>query len=300
MIESPNYSKFKPVSEISPRLAARRQIAAAVPVLVTLLAFASASLVGVAPACAKKKKRKKRSPPLLTLELYKGKAKLGTELLRKKSFEEITNYSTTAKIRDGRRRYTQRTHTKLGADGKVLAYNRWVDVKGMSTRNIVFPAAGKWKQRRGNTTEGGFKLFELGVEGSIVLLEERSPTLASVAVDRAAGAKVSFVRVDTHTAGPLTVVAERLREPASGKEFTRHTLTGKDLKITVLRDADGKTVKVTGPGAISGIAKGFKPPAKLEPMAPAPAAPAPIAKEVSPTAPASAKPAPPAPPVSKN
>ena len=295
MIESLNHRKQNPVPPTD--RCPRRRPAGLLPVvsLVTLMVFCAVSLVAIAPASAKKKrKRKKRELPLLVLELRKGKAKLGTELLRKKSFEKITNYSTTAKIRDGRRRFTQRTHTKFGPEGKVLAYNRWVDVKGMSTRDIVFAAAGKWKQRSGNTTEGGFKLHELGIEGPIVLLEARSPTLASIAVDRAAKRKVSFVRVDTHTAGALTMVTEKLRDPASGKEFSRYLLTGKDLKVTVLRDSEGKTVHVQGPGSIYGVVKGFKLPAKLDLVAQAEAAPAPVAKEAVPTPDVEAKPPAPA------
>lgn len=228
--------------------------------------------------------------------MKRGKTRLGTELLRVKHFEKIVNFSTIAKLKDGGRRFTQRTHTKLAQDDKILQYNRWVDVKGASTRDIVFSASGKWKLRSGDTTSGQFKLVELsGAKSPLVLLDERSPTLVHVAVDRAAGREVTFVRVDNGTSGPLTVKVEDLIAAKTGKAYKRFTLTGDKLKATLLRNDKGVTVHVAGPGPYSGWAKGFVLPARLS-AAPASAAPAAPPSPDAPPAPASDGKAAPTPP----
>lgn len=224
------------------------------------LVFAAGPLLVAAQAEAKSK----RAPPLLELEVFKGKEKIGVEVLRKVSFEKIVNFSTIAKVREGGRRFTQRTHTKLDHKHRVLQYNRWMDVKGASTRDIVFKIKDAWKLRSGDTTSGKFAVTELAAKSPIVLLDTRSPTLVSVAIDRAAGRTVSFVRVDNKTSGALTVRVEDLIDPKTSKLFKRYTLSGPDLKATALRDAQSKTVYVSGPGLYSGQAKGFKMPKELK------------------------------------
>ncbi len=254
---------------IDPRFSVCSPLARRLTTAISLTIAAVMSIPDLADA-----RRKKRPPPLLELEVRRGKTKLGTEALRKKVFEKIVNYSTTAKLRDKGRRFKQRTHTKLDHQDHVVQYNRWVDVKGASTRAIVFQVKGAWKLRTGDTTQGGFKLKELVAKAPVVLLDERSPTLVHVAIDRAAGRDTHFVRVDNGTSGPLTVRVESLVAAKSGKTFKRYTLTGEGLKATLLRNSEGKTVHVQGPGAYTGHAKGFKMPAKFEAAAADPAAPA--------------------------
>jgi len=231
------------------------------PVVYALLAPLCAGLLLVPDSA---EARRKRKPPLLQLEVRRGKIKLGTESLRTKAFEKIVNFSTTAKLRDKGRRFTQRTHTKFDRQDKVIQYNRWVDVKGASTRVIVFPVKDSWKLRSGDTISGRFKLTDLKVESPVVLLDARSPTLVHIAVDRAAGRDTYFVRADDRSSGRLSVQVEDLVDAKSGKSYKRYTLTGEGLKATLLRDDQGRTVHVQGPGVYSGWAKGFKLPTKLE------------------------------------
>ena len=268
-------------------------------------ALLAAALV-LTPSLDATAKRKKRKPPLLELEVRRGKVRLGTEVLRSQRFEKISNYSTIAKLRDKGRRFTQRTHTKFDQADKIIQYNRWVDVKGASTREIVFAVADVWKLRSGDTTSGKFKLTDLtAAKSPLVLLDDRSPTLVHVAIDRAAGRSVHFARVDNGTSGALTVRVENLKAVKSGKAFKRYTLTGDKLKATLLRDDKGKTVHVNGPGPYSGWAKGFVMPARFEvaaaddAAAPTPAAPAPDDAAAAPKPPAAPPAAPPAPPAPK-
>ncbi len=228
-------------------------------------------------------RRKKRPPPLLELEVRRGKTRLGSEALRTKVFEKIVNFSTTAKLRYKGRRFTQRTHTKLNHKDKVVQYNRWVDVKGASTRVIVFEFKRVWKLRTGDTTSGAFKVTDLKAKSPVVLLDARSPTLVHVAIDRAAGRDVHFVRADNATSGPLTVRVEALVDPKSGKTYKRYSLTGEGLKANLLRDSKGKTVHVQGPGEYSGWAKGFKLPARLEAAPAEPGAAPPAEGKAAPT-----------------
>ncbi len=228
-------------------------------------------------------RRRKRKPPLLELDVRRGKVRLGREELRTKLFEKIVNFSTKAKLRDKGRKFTQRTHTKLDHQDKVVQYNRWVDVKGASTRVIVFPFKDTWKMRTGDTTSRAFKLTELKAKSPVVLLDARSPTLVHVAIDRAAGRDTHFVRADNGSSGPLKVSVEALVDPKSGKTYKRYTLTGEGLKATLLRDSQGHTVHVQGPGEYSGWAKGFKLPATLE-AAPADASAAPAPTNQPPAA----------------
>lgn len=225
------------------------------------LAVALAAVLTSPPAYAGKKKA---DPPLLELEVRHGKQKLGVEILRKRTFEKIVNYSTIAKIQEDGRRFTQRTHTKLDIEDRVQQYNRWLDVKGASTRDIVFEVAGAWKLRTGDTTSGKFAITELSVKSPIVLLDARSPTLVSVAVDRAAGRQVAYVRVDDKSAGPLTVRVQDVVDPKTARRYKRYLLSGKKMSATVLRDDTGHTVYVEGPGAYTGFAKGFKLPKELQ------------------------------------
>ena len=129
---------------------------------------------------------------------------------------------------------------------------------------IVFPVKDSWKLRSGDTISGRFKLTDLKVESPVVLLDARSPTLVHIAVDRAAGRDTYFVRADDRSSGRLSVQVEDLVDAKSGKSYKRYTLTGEGLKATLLRDDQGRTVHVQGPGVYSGWAKGFKLPTKLE------------------------------------
>ncbi len=227
------------------------------------LQLALAALVGVAcalpvPTLAAKKVVK----PALTLKVYKGKRAVGTELLRVKSGEENRYVSTRAKLRIKGRRYVFRTHTVLDEKGAMVTFDRWIDVKGATLRRRVFAFKGAWKhvvfpqpgQKRQPPTD-------LEHKGKLAVLDPRSPILVSLAADRlVGGAPVKWVDANSAKTGTLALTAEQLVDPA-GKRFVRLHLkgdrAGKPVALSVLRDAEGKTLEVTGLDGFSGRTKGF-------------------------------------------
>ena len=122
-----------------------------------------------------------------------------------------------------------------------------------------------------------------------MVLDERSPTLLALAIERFSGhSQLNWVRADSLKTGTMNVTVERLMDGA-GNKWSRYLLQGDNLKASVLRDSDGKTVHIDTGWGFTGIAKGRKVPKDLKPDAATPAEAAP-ATEANKPAPAKAAP----------
>lgn len=210
--------------------------------------------LGVAiPALA----RKKRTPPNLQLIVKEGKNKLGTEVLRTKRGETKTYHSTKTPMRHRKRSFTHRTHTILNAKGALETYDRWLDVKGATLRIRVFRFKDKFKKVEFSQEPGKKnKVKDIDVKAPLVVLDERSPTLLDLAIERFQGHKeLNWVRADNLQTGTMTLQIERLVD-AAGKRWSRYLLEGKNLKASVLRDPDGKAVEIITGWGFSAVAKG--------------------------------------------
>lgn len=223
---------------------------------------------GPSPAEARRSKLK----PVLTLKVRKGKRVIGTEELRIKTgkkdeeTKQIKRYfSTKSRLKDGGRRFGFRTHTIIDGKGKMLTYDRWIDVKGATLRRRVFAFKGAWKlvvfaqQGRKNA------LTELNHKGPLLVLDPRSPTLVSLAVDRLVGKQeMAFVNADSAEMGKLSMTAEHLAD-ANGARYIRYHLKGtvgakqRPVALSVLRDDAGHTLQVVGLAGYSGGNQAFKP-----------------------------------------
>ena len=259
------------------------------------LALVAACLTLVAPTDAQA--RKKKTPPKLALKVLKGKKVIGKEALRiktgKKDEAGVTKFylSTKSRLKDSGRTFGFRTHTVLDQKGRLLTYDRWIDVKGATLRRRIFAFKGDWKmvvfaQSRGRKNE----LTELKIKGPLLVLDPRSPALVSMAVDRMTGkGEMHFVNANTGKTGKVTLSAEYLVD-ANGKRYTRHHLKGDGVAVSALRDDKGNTLQVKGLGKYAGSVATFKPGA-LQPATPAAGAAAPVDQDAPIAPPGTGKPA---------
>ncbi len=272
----------------------------------TVSVISCAVILTAQPAEARKSKSK--ATPKLSLKVSKGKKTIGTEVLRVRVGETDEDgvkkfyFSTKSRLNDSGRSLGFRTHTVLNAKGKLITYDRWIDVKGATLRRRVFPFKGVWKHvtfaQQGRKNE----LIDLKITGPIIILDPRSPILVSMAVDRLIGkGETQFVNVETGKTGKLTMTAEHLVD-GGGKRYIRYHLKGGKIAVSALRDDAGRTLQVVGLERYSGSNATLKPGALQPAAAPtavaAPdAAATPVDKDAPIPPPAAAKPAPAAKPV---
>ncbi len=195
----------------------------------------------------------------ITIDVRKGKGKIGSESLRSKTGEANGYHSTSARLSDGGRTFTQRAHLVLDAKGVLQTYDRWIDVKGATLRIRVFQHEGKWKHVLFGQPGEKNQVTDLDAQGNPVVFDERSPTINGLAALLAAKReKVWFIRADEPSSAEATITREALTD-AAGKAFARTTFTAKKFTIAVVRDADGRVVHVAGPGEFGGSLAGFDP-----------------------------------------
>jgi len=240
--------------------------------LISLTALAVSCAIA-APALAKK-----RPPPDLIVTVRDGKARLGSEVLRSKRGETKTYFSTKTKMRHKGRSFTHRTHTILDAKGKLVTYDRWLDVKGATLRIRLFAFKDKWKRVEfAQNPKAKNKVTAVAIKRPVVVLDQRSPTLLDLAVERfRTNEELNWVRADNLQTGTMKLTIERLVD-AAGKKYARYKLTGTNLNASVLRGPNGKALKIDTGWGFTGTARG-KIPKDLRPApdagAEAPAEPA--------------------------
>lgn len=211
----------------------------------------------------------KAKPP--TIDVRRGKAKIGSESLRSKTGEANGYHSTSARLADGGRTFTQRAHLVLDTTGALQTYDRWIDVKGATLRIRIFQHEGKWKHVLFGQPGEKNQVTDLDAQGTPVIFDERSPTINGLAALLAAKRdKVWYIRADEPSSAEATITREALSD-AAGKAFARTTFTAKKFNIAVVRDAEGRVVHVAGPGEYSGSIAGFDPKKLTASVAPAPA-----------------------------
>lgn len=241
----------------------------------TLPSFAALMCIAVAvPAQARKKKKK---PPELVMVVKEKKKTLGTETLRTKRGETKVYHSTKTKMRHNGRSFTHRTHTILDPKQNLITYDRWLDVKGATLRIRVFRFKDTFKRvefsqdpRKKN------KVDTIKIAAPVVVLDERSPTLLDLAIERFQTHKtLNWVRADNLKTGTMKLEIERLID-GKGAKWSRYHLAGDNLKASVLRGPDGKAVFIDTGWGFTGSAKGKKAPTDLKPDA---AATAPVTTE---------------------
>ena len=247
-----------------PAQGARSISGSGLAIIVAILA--AVVLLGSSVAEARRSKLK----PVLTLKVRRGKKVIGTEELRIKrgqKDEETKDtkryFSTKSRLNDGRR-FGFRTHTVLNGKGKLLTYDRWIDVKGATLRRRVFAFKGAWKlvvfAQRGRKND----LTDLKHKGPLLVLDPRSPILVSMAVDRLVGkTELDFVDANTGKMGRLRMTAEHLVD-TKGRRYIRYHLKGflgakrKAVALSVLRDDRGHTVQIVGLNGYSAGNMGLK------------------------------------------
>ncbi len=204
----------------------------------------------------------KVKPP--SIEVRKGKAKIGSEVVRSREGEANAYHSTSANLRDAGRSFTQRAHLMLDDKGALVTYDRWIDVKGATIRIRAFNFEGTWKLVLFGQPGEKNKVTDFTIKGSPVVFDERSPMINGLAAVLAGKrATVPYIRVDDTTAGEAKVEREALVD-AAGKRYVRTRFVAPKFTVTIVRDAAGKTVATTGPGAYNG-STGEVDPAKLSP-----------------------------------
>ena len=229
----------------------------------TFACTAAVMIVAVAlPALA----RKKRKPPALQLVVKEGKKALGTEVLRTRVTDTKLYFSTKTKMRQNGRSFVHRTHTILDPKHNFVTYDRWLDVKGATLRIRVFRFKDSFKKVEfSQDPKKKNKVDEIKIKAPVVVLDERSPTLLDLAIERfASHPELNWVRADSLQTGTMKLQVERLVDGKGGK-WSRYLLTGKNLKAQVLRGPDGKAVHVDTGWGFSGTAKGKKVPRDLKP-----------------------------------
>ena len=247
----------QPVDLGSNRERNRSSVRARRPAMNSLVGLALVATVGVLGFAASAAAADKAKP--LTIDVRKGKTKIGTELLRSKAGEANGYHSTSARLSDGGRTFTQRAHLVLDAKGALQTYDRWIDVKGATLRIRVFQHEGKWKHVLFGQPGEKNAVTDLDAQGNPVIFDERSPTINGLAALLAAKReKVWFIRADEPSSAEATITREALAD-AAGKAFARTTFTAKKFTIAVIRDAEGRVVHVAGPGEFSGSLAGFDP-----------------------------------------
>lgn len=207
-------------------------------------------------------KSSKPKPP--SIEVRKGKAKIGSEVVRSRTGEANTYHSTSAKLRDAGRSFTQRAHLMLDAKGEVVTYDRWIDVKGATIRIRAFNYEGTWKLVLFGQPGEKNKVTDFKIKGAPVIFDERSPMVNGLAAVLAGKrASVPYIRIDDTTAGEAKVERQALVD-ASGTRYVRTRFVAPKFEVEVIRDGEGKTVWTTGPGGYAGKS-GALDPSRLQP-----------------------------------
>lgn len=238
-----------------------RSSALALTVSATLLAaaiFAPAAIA--APEAAK--------ADALKLKILHKEKPAGTSTLRTLAGKEGLYYAIEAdlegKVGKTVRTFAQRAHLALNLQGEVVKFDRWVDVTGATTQAKLFQYEGAWKVAL--PTDGPKpRVVPVQVKQPFVVVDERLPALALVAVERMAGlAEFDYVRLDDATFGRMTQTTETVVDK-NGEEFTRVRLQGGNVTIDVVREAKGKTtLGVIGLGGWNAVVEGRKLPVGLK------------------------------------
>ncbi len=232
------------------------------------------------------------------LQVFLGDKAVGTEVFRSTKGTEAHFHAGEAQLQDkvGKKAwkaFKQRYALQVGLDGKVIQYDRWIDVTGATQQLKLFNYQGQW---RISVVEAAFegkkpkpKVSDVAGGAPLVVVDERAPSLLVAGVDLlGSNQECHYVRVDNATTGKAAVVTEALVD-AKGAKYKRVRLHGPGFDVHVLRDGTGKLLQVQGVDGWRAVAKDIKVPKDLVADASAPAAPAPAAP--APAAPAAAAPA---------
>jgi hypothetical protein len=129
--------------------------------------------------------------------------------------------------------------------GDVVKFDRWIDVTGATSQAKLFLYEGTWKVA---FYEAGAKpkVIPVAVKQPLVVLDERLPALALVAVERMKGkSEFDYVRLDDASFGRMTQSTQDVVDK-HGHAFQRIRLESEKVRIDVVQDAKGRTLGVIG------------------------------------------------------
>lgn len=211
---------------------------------------------------------------------------VGTEAFRSTKGTEAHFHAGEAQLQDkiGKnawKTFKQRYALQVGLDGKVMQYDRWIDVTGATQQLKLFNYQGQWRISVAAAAVEGKKpkpkVSDVAGGTPLVVVDERVPSLLVAGIELlGSNQECHFIRVDNATTGTATVSTEALVD-ASGAKFKRVRLHGAGLDVHVLRDAGGRLVQVQGVDGWRAVAKDAKVPKGLvaDAAVPAPAPPGP-------------------------